>query len=149
MGEALWHRSGDPRRSDAVVARRRATCSPYPGAGAPRPFRAWLPHPSALSAHGVPAFGQRYHYTQINFEESRLLPGAVNDPVLNARRLCTLTGERTQRLRPPDQRPPSGAGSGSTAAGWRSTRGPVDVVDDTGCGDSFAAALVVGCRLLG
>ena len=105
-----------------------------------------LPHPTLLGDPAFPHLAQRYDYTQINFEESRLLPGAVHDPAINARRLSFLVGEEKAI-----------AVSNGAGRGWLWLHGrwlaidppAVDVVDETGCGDSFAAALVVGWRLLG
>jgi sugar/nucleoside kinase (ribokinase family) len=113
---------------------------------APTAFRAWLPHPSVLAQPDFSLLGTRYHYTQLNFDESRLLDGAANDVVLNARRLCRLVGEENACALT------NGARQGLLwiSGRWLTiTPRRVEVADDTGCGDSFASALVLAWRLLG
>src|SRR5206468_3832214 len=93
-----------------------------------------------------PLIARRYHFTQMNFAESRLLDGATDDIVRNARRLSFLLGEENACAitNGPDR------GFLWAAGHWL----PIDprparVVDDTGCGDAFGAAFVVGWQLLG
>jgi sugar/nucleoside kinase (ribokinase family) len=113
---------------------------------APQAFLALLPHPSLLGAPSFALLAPRYHYVQVNADESRLLDGAASDLVLNARRLSFLVGEESACA------VTNGAERGFLWANgrWLDIRPKkVDLIDDTACGDSFAAAFPIGWRLLG
>jgi sugar/nucleoside kinase (ribokinase family) len=112
---------------------------------APTAFRALLPHPTLLQDSSFSAVAGRYDYVQVNADEARLLDGATDDVVINACRLRFLCGERTACA------VTNGAGRGYL---WAEGRWltidpkPVGPVDDTACGDAFAASWVIGWRLL-
>jgi sugar/nucleoside kinase (ribokinase family) len=113
---------------------------------APQAFRALIPHHSLIRDPAFPLIARRYHYTQMNAGESWLLDGATNDLAVNARRLSFLMGEENA----------CGITNGSeqgclwTGSHWLPIQPKrVQAVDDTGCGDAFAAALVIGWQFLG
>jgi sugar/nucleoside kinase (ribokinase family) len=113
---------------------------------APTAFKALLPHPSLIQDSMFALITQRYDYVQLNAAESRLLDGATNDVATNARRLSFLVGEQTASA------VTNGADPGFLFAEghWYEIRPkPVKPVDDTACGDVFAASFLVGWRLLG
>jgi sugar/nucleoside kinase (ribokinase family) len=103
-------------------------------------YRAMIPHPDMIGDSAFASVAQQYNYVQVNASGSRLLDGAVQDPVLNACRLSFLTHERN------DCAVTNGAARGYLWSGrWFAIDPPkTRLVDDTGCGDSFAAAYVIG-----
>lgn len=111
----------------------------------PQAYRALIPHRDMISDPAFALVAQRYNYVQINAEESRLLDGATDDLIVNARRLSFLIGEEN------DCAVTNGAQRGYLWSGrWLTINPPeVRLVDDTGCGDSFAAAYIIGRNFLG
>ena len=110
-------------------------------------YRGLLPHPSLVKHPGFGAVARRFSYVQMNAGEARLLPGATADISKNALRLRKLTGEETDF-----------AITNGPERGWLWADGswyavnPIRVgnaVDDTGCGDAFGAAWVLGRSFLG
>lgn len=113
---------------------------------APKAFRALIPHRSLIGDPSFPHIARRYNYVQLNAAESRLLDGATSDLAVNARRLSFLIGEDNTCA------VTNGADRGWLWTGhhWLGIEPrKVKAVDDTGCGDAFASAFVVGWRLLG
>jgi sugar/nucleoside kinase (ribokinase family) len=111
----------------------------------PHSYRALIPHPDTVRDPAFALIAQRYDYVQVNTQESRLLSGATDDLVINARRLSFLIGEQNECA------VTNGSGRGYLWSGrWIPIDPPqVRVVDDTGCGDSFAGAYVIGRVFLG
>lgn len=111
----------------------------------PKAYRALIPHRDMIGDPAFALIAQRYNYVQMKAEEIRLLDGATDNLVVNARRLSFLLGEDTEC-----------AVTAAEARGylWSGRWLPIDppkvtVVDDTCCGDSFAAAYVIGRVFLG
>ena len=111
----------------------------------PQAYRALIPHRDMISDPAFALVAQRYNYVQMNAQESQLLDGATDDLVINARRLSFLIGEQN------DCAVTNGDGRGYLWSGrWMPIDPPkVRLIDDTGCGDSFAAAYVIGRVFLG
>lgn len=112
---------------------------------APRSFRALIPHPSLIEDPAFPLLAKHYHYTQMNFTESMHLRNATSELPLNALLLKQLVGDKNACA------VTNGPGVGRlwTSRRWLAIEPlQVDLVDETCCGDSFAAALVVGWRLI-
>ena len=114
---------------------------------APQAYRALIAHPRMLGCAEFAAAAAKFNYLQLNFDESKLLPGASDDVVRNAQQLVSLLHEAT------DVAVTNGGKPGLLFAGGRwvpITPLPVTkVLNETGAGDSFAAAWTLGRTVFG
>lgn len=112
---------------------------------APDAYRAWIPHPRAISDPAFSGYAEAFHYVQMNAAECRRLLGGGDESEIDRRKLKDVFPDHIEFA------VTNGAEQGWLwSDGWKAILPPqVETVNATGCGDAFCGAFTVARGVMG